>query len=273
MIAAGAVILRHVMVGVDAMRQSNLDLAVRVAEKMDEVEASHEKLRQAQRETTLAEERRRIMADMHDGLGARLVALLSVAQSGRAKDGEISEGLAAALDELRLAVDSVQPVEGDVGVVLGNVRHRMRSVFERAGVQLVWNVSELPRMDDLTPERILAIQRIFLEAFSNAIRHSRARTVSVFTLRMPGAARVVIEDDGRGFDTAAGHSGTGLNNLQMRAVQAGGTLTVESKAGKGTRVTLSLPIHGEEVSEPIPNTGQKNAPYPIQGISPAPESA
>ena len=192
MLAAAVPILERMLAGVKATEQMRKDLEVRVAEKAREIEASHEKLLQVQREQALAEERRRIMADMHDGMGARLVALLSVAQSGKARHGEISEGIAAALDELRLTVDSVQPVEGDVGVVLGNVRHRMRSVFERAGVQLNWNVSELPRMDDLTPERILAIQRIVLETFSNAIRHSGARAVSVFTLRVPGAVRIVI---------------------------------------------------------------------------------
>jgi signal transduction histidine kinase len=267
MLAAAVPIAERMLAGARATERNRLELEQRVAEKTREIEASHEQLREAQREKALVEERRRIMADMHDGLGARLVALLSVAQSGRAKHGEISEGIAAALDELRLTVDSVQPVEGDVGVVLGNVRHRMRSVFERSGVQLVWNVSELPRMDDLTPERILAIQRIFLEAFSNALCHSGARTVSVFTMRVPGAIRIVIEDDGRGFDAGAPHAGTGLRNLQMRALQAGGTLQVESKAGKGTRVTLSLPLGGEEAPEPIPGTGQKTDDYPIHGIA------
>lgn len=266
MLAAAVPIIERVQAGIRAREQSRLELERRVADKTREIEASHEKLRQAQREAALAEERRRIMADMHDGLGARLVSLLSVAQSGKAEHGEITEGLAAALDELRLAIDSVQPVEGDVGVVLGNVRHRMRSVFERSGIRLNWYVSELPRMEDLTPERILAIQRIFLEAFSNAIRHSVARTVSVFTARVPGAIRIVIEDDGRGFDAGTAHAGTGLHNLQLRAVQAGGTLQVESKAGKGTRVTLSLPVGGDAPPEPLPNTGQTPENYPVIGI-------
>jgi len=267
MLAAAPPILARLMVGVDAVRRLNVELERRVAEKMSEIEASQDELRQAQREQALAEERRRIMADMHDGLGARLVALLSVAQSGKARHGEISEGIAAALDELRLTVDSVQPVEGDVSVVLGNVRHRMRSVFERAGVRLEWNVSELPRMDDLTPERILAIQRIFLEAFSNAIRHSQAKTVSVFALRMPGAVRIVIEDDGRGFDPAASRGGTGLSNLRMRSQQAGGTLTVESRAGEGTRVTLTLPL-ADEAEPKLPRTGEKEEFSPVPGIPP-----
>jgi signal transduction histidine kinase len=267
MLAAAVPITERVRAGFRADEQNRKELERRVAEKTREIEASYAKLRETQRVQELAAERRRIMADMHDGLGARLVALLSVAQSGKAMPGEISEGIAGALDDLRLAVDSVQPVEGDVGVVLGNVRHRMRQVFERAGIRLAWNVAALPRMDSLTPERVLAIQRVFFEAFSNAIRHSGARTVSVSTQRDANAVRIVIEDDGCGFDPAARNTGTGLGNLRQRAAQAGGTLIVESQPGKGTRVTLSLTLDGAGTAEPLPSTGQETRDYPVQGMA------
>ncbi len=272
MLAAAAPIIERVQAGMRATAQQRRELERRVAEKTHEIEASHAHLRLAQREQELAAERRRIMADMHDGLGARLVSLLSIAQSGKARHGEISEGLVAALNELRLTVDSVQPVEGDVAVVLGNVRHRMRSVFERAGVKFLWNVSALPRMENLTPERILAIQRIFLEVFSNTLRHAGARTVAVSAVRLPGAVQIVIADDGCGFDDDAAHPGNGLANLRLRAAQAGGTLVVESEPGSGTRVTLLLPATDEQTPG-LPGTGQKDAAYPVRGISPAPDSA
>ncbi len=273
MLAAAVPILDRLLAGFDATRRMNVELERRVAAKAREIESSQERLRSAQRGQALAEERRRIMADMHDGLGARLVALLSLSQSGKARPEELSEGIASALDELRLAIDSVQPVEGDVGVVLGSVRHRMRSVFERAGVRFLWNVSELPRMEDLTPERILAIQRIFLEVFSNAIKHSRAQAVAVYATRVPGAVHIVIEDDGCGFDASALHAGHGLANLKLRASQAGGSLGLESAAGKGTRVTLSLPFDGKEPPADMPRTGEGRDSYPVQGMSPKPSTA
>jgi len=136
----------------------------------------------------------------------------------------------------------------------------------------VWNVSALPRIEDLTPERILAIQRIFLEVFSNAIRHAQAKTVSVFAMRVPGAVRIVIEDDGHGFDTDSPHGGTGLTNLQLRAQQAGGTLGIESRAGDGTRVTLTLPLP-DDAEPDLPRKGQKDDYSPVRGISPDPATA
>ena len=266
MLAAGAPILQRLLAGFEATRSMNIELEQRVAAKAREIEQSHARLRQIEQEQALADERRRIMADMHDGLGSRLVGLLSVAQSGKAEASELGDGIAAALEEMRMAIDSLEPVEGDVGVVLGNVRHRMRSVFERAGVRFLWNVSELPRLDTLTPARILAIQRLLLEVFTNAIKHSAASTVAVFTARVPGAVHIVIEDDGRGFVPGEPGAGHGLHNLELRAQQAGGTLTVESKPAKGTRVILSLPVNGD-------SAGEGTSSYPVQGISTAPSSA
>jgi signal transduction histidine kinase len=169
------------------------------------------------------------------------VGLLSQVQSGRADARQLEEGLTAALEELRTTIDSLQPVEGDLGVVLGNVRHRMRSVFDTAGVQLGWRVSELPRLDDLTPARNLAIQRILLELFTNVLKHSGARKVEVSTRAGAGRASIVIEDDGRGFVVGSPVNGHGLRNLQERACEAGGTLVIESEPGMGTRATLALP--------------------------------
>jgi signal transduction histidine kinase len=114
-------------------------------------------------------------------------------------------------------------------------------VFDTAGVDLGWRVGELPRMDDLTPARNFAIQRILLELFTNVLKHSGARKVDVSTQAGGGKASIVIEDDGRGFVVGRSVNGHGLRNLQDRAREAGGTLVIESEPGKGTRATLALP--------------------------------
>ncbi len=242
MLAAGAAIFWRQREAARALAQGSLELERRVAEKTREIQAGHARLRAAEQERALAAERRRIMADMHDGLGSRLVGLLSQAQSGRTAPAEMAAGIAAALDELRVSIDSLQPVDGDIGVVLGNVRHRMRAVFEAAGVRLNWQVGELPPSDDLTPARIFAIQRLLLEVFTNAIKHAQAATVSVRTEQGPAELRIVVEDDGRGYEVGAARNGHGTENLRLRAAQAGGRLTVISAAGEGTRVVLALPF-------------------------------
>ena len=235
-----------------------------------EREYTEARLRQAEQERALAEQRRRIMADMHDGLGARLVALLSMAESGKVEARKLGEGIAAALEELRLAIDAAEPVEGDVNVVLGSVRHRMRTVLEDADVRLVWNVTELPAINDLNPQRILAIQRILLEVFTNIIKHSGAKTVFVSTARLCNTVEIAIEDDGRGFSSEAPNGGRGFGNLKMRSVQAGCTVNVTSSLGKGTRVAITLPAQSE-ASADLPQNGAARLPgdeaYPVLGMS------
>ena len=243
MVVAGAAIFERFVSHVRALRRARGELEERVAQKTREVEATQARLAAQERERALAGERRRIMADMHDVLGSRLVGLLSLVQSGRTDQARLEEELAASLDELRLSIDSVQPVEGDLGVVLGNVRHRMRSVFGVTGIALGWQVGELPRMEGLTPARVLAIQRLLLEVFSNVLRHSGAKTVRVSTALTDGSAQIAIQDDGRGFESReCSGGGQGLANLAARAAEAGGALEISSAPGHGTRITLTLPL-------------------------------
>jgi hypothetical protein len=251
MLTAGTAIFERLIAGVRRLRDSNVELEARVAEKSREIARAHERSAVAERERALAGERRRIMADMHDVLGSRLVGLLSLVQSGKAGREQLEQELAASLDELRMTIDSVQPVEGDLGVVLGNVRHRMRSVFGATGVALDWQVGDLPAMEALTPARVLAIQRLLLEVFTNVIKHSAAKTVRVSTATVDGTAQIVIEDDGRGFEAGRCSGGRGIGNLSARAAEAGGTLDIATVLGGGTRVTLTLPLGHTR----LPSTG------------------
>lgn len=242
MLGAGVAIVERYVATRRELRRLNEELERRVAQKTAEVEATYASMRKVEQERALARERQRIMADMHDGLGSRLVGALGMAQSGKSSMAEIEAEIAAALNELRVTVDSLETVEGDIGVVLGNMRHRMRSAFDKAGVQLAWNIGELPRMEHLTPERVLAVQRILLEIFTNALQHARARVVTVSTARADGSIAIEIADDGRGFDAGAHDGGQGLRNLQRRAREAGGSIEVHSRPGGGTRAVLSLPL-------------------------------
>lgn len=265
LLALGFHLVDQHLAAVREVQGLNLELEGRVAEKTREIERQHARLVEVERERALRDERRRIMADMHDGLGSRLVALLSLLRQPRTEIRLLEEEAHGALDELRIAVDSLAPVEGDIGVVLGNVRHRMRTVFDRAGVSLSWQVAQaLPQIEGLTPARVLAIQRFLLEVFTNILKHSGARTVGVAALQTDGAVSIVIDDSGRGFDPAAAQGGQGLGNLRRRATEAGGAVDVASAPGQGTRVTLTLPIaRGADAREhPAPDLA-----YPISGIS------
>ena len=237
----GTIIDRHLR-AVAAVAQAKVELEARVAEKAREIEANYARIQEAEREQALARERQRIMADMHDGLGSTLIGLLGSVQSGKPSLEEVERRLLDVLQELRLAVDSLEPMDGDLGVVLGNVRHRMRAAIEHSGVKLHWQVGELPHVPYLTPQAILAVQRIILEALTNSLRHSKASAVTVSAQAEGGWLRIQVADDGVGFKEPSPSSGRGLDNLRRRAAGLGGTLDIQTVRGAGASVILRLPL-------------------------------
>ena len=246
--AIGATIIdRHFQAFAEVGR-AKAELEGRVAEKAREIEASYARVEEAEREKALAGERKRIMADIHDGLGSSLVGLLGAVQSGRASLPEVERRLHDALQELRLAVDALEPTDGDLNVILGNVRHRMRAAIESSGVHFRWQVGEVPQLDSLTPGAVLAIERIVLEALTNSLRHASARLVTVTTQLDGSWLQIGVSDDGIGFDEASIVPGRGLESLRRRARALGGEVEIRSSLGAGTSVTLRLPFDRSSVA-------------------------
>ena len=83
--------------------------------------------------------------------------------------------------------------------------------------------------------------RIAQEALANVARHSSASRVELSIEYGKDAVTLVIKDDGRGFDTSAPHSGLGLHSMQERAESLGGSFSVTSEPGRGTRIVVALP--------------------------------
>jgi signal transduction histidine kinase len=221
----------------------NRELEERVQQKAEELERSAERLRAAHAAEALAAERERIMRDMHDGVGSQLIATRQLAARGTLAPGELTTLLDECIDDLRLMIDSLEPVDGDLLTVLGNLRYRLGDRLERQGIALEWQVSELPRFPGLTPRDTLQILRIVQEAFANVVKHASARRVALSAALAPDgrSVRISIRDDGRGMDDTARARGRGLRNMAERARALGASLEVEGSPGH-CGVTLVLPI-------------------------------
>lgn len=243
-LSLGALLVTRHFEAVHGLELAKSMLEARVAERTLDIEHAHEHLRALEQEQATIGERQRIMADMHDGLGASLVGLLGAIQAGKADRADLEQRAHGALQELRLAVDSLDTPPGDLNMALGTVRHRLRDALEASGVELDWQVAELPQLAQLTPSRILQLQRIVIEALTNALRHARAKHI-VVTARADAAAQAVevsIADDGRGMNGTYPAGGRGLMIMQRRASTLGGRLEIATPPGGGTCVTLWLPI-------------------------------
>ncbi|GAA1201840.1 GAF domain-containing sensor histidine kinase [Pseudonocardia alaniniphila] len=200
-------------------------------------------------------ERRRLAGDIHDGISQRLVSLgyhLDAAAGTLRSDPAYAEQqliLARELaditvDEARIAIGGLRPpVLDDLGLA-GGLTSLSRTVPDLD--------CELILGDERLPEHVeIALYRIAQEALQNVQKHARATRVELRFAVREGTVRLEVSDDGCGFDTGVGGfeardlqpeaSGYGMRSMAERAELVGGTLTVRSRPGSGTTVTVTVP--------------------------------
>jgi signal transduction histidine kinase len=109
---------------------------------------------------------------------------------------------------------------------------------------------------DLLPDAgKISLYRIVQEALTNCARHSEARSILIVLASEDDRYVMRIEDDGKGFTPARGAKGIGLIGIEERVAEMGGTLTLDSKPGAGTRIRISIPLpKGGEAQEQAANT-------------------
>jgi signal transduction histidine kinase len=237
---------RRYVQAIAQVEDANNLLEQRLRERETELQANHLRLRTVEREQALLLERQRLMADMHDGIGSTLMSSLMMLEHGQ-MDSQGAAGLVReCVDDLRLVIDSLDPFDNDLVALLSTLRHRLGRRMQAAGVDLQWAMGELPPLNWLSASDALQVLRVMQELLTNVLKHAAARQVQVRVgLTDHGEVEVAVSDDGQGFDVTAvqARGGRGMSNLQLRARQLQGRLSVDSTPGHGTRVRLILPVH------------------------------
>jgi signal transduction histidine kinase len=231
----------------DEVRALNSGLELRVAERAAELQRTHERVRALERATTLADERDRMMRDMHDGIGSQLMTTLDAVERGGCGPDDVAAMLRGCIDDLRLMIDSLEPDDQSLLMALANLRYRLEPRLAAAGIALEWQVRRDVALH--APGSVLQVLRIVQEALTNALRHAGATRLR-FSAGVEAQWLVLeLEDDGRGMEGAAlreaavGTAGRGLDNMRARAAHLGGTLTLASSAS-GTLLRLQVPLPG-----------------------------
>lgn len=223
-----------------ASHAAELEHTVRARET--ELQDSYERLRHADRERALGEERRRLLRDMHDGVGGQLASLVHLAGNPEIPREQVVAGLREGLADLRLVLDSLAQGDDDPMLALGRLRHRIQPILEAAGMTLHWEVDPELDLPAWSPEAVLHIYRLLQEATQNAIRHSRGRSLTLRVRAVEATVEFSVRDDGDGFqaDSVSGR-GYGLDSMRTRAHRLGGHLRLNTAPGQGTEVIVSLP--------------------------------
>ncbi|MBK7613753.1 MAG: sensor histidine kinase [Burkholderiales bacterium] len=224
------------------VEQANERLERRLAEREAQLHANHERISGIEREQALLLERQRLMRDMHDGLGSTLMSSLVLVEQGKLDSQAVAELLRECVDDLRLVIDSLEPMGQDLVTLLASLRHRLGRRLEGAGLKMHWDVEDLPPLEWLQPHDTLQVMRIVQEVLTNVLKHARAATVRLATRAHHDSVTVLIEDDGAGFDPTQEGRGRGVRHLYQRASRLGGRIILDSAQGQGTRVRLELPL-------------------------------
>jgi len=213
---------------------------------------------QAERVATL-EERRRVAAEMHDGLGQTLsylglmtdqvVEFLSDGQEGDALNHlhKTRGTIGKATSDVRRAINKLMddtPVSKDLCTRLHDTLDEVASQYD---LESVW-LADIDSVPDCSPQIAEQVYTITREALTNAARHAHAKKVSVQVGQQEGNYFVMIKDDGQGFDTSqpapGGHFG--LQIMQARAKHIGGEISIQSMPGSGTCITLTWSDKAED---------------------------
>ena len=200
-----------------------------------------------ERRKAILEERNRLARDIHDNLAQGFAAILMQLQAVRRDAGSMSPAAAASIEtvievarthltEARRSVGTLRPNVGN-GEDIATALKRLADMRQRTdGVPIDLVVEELPRFGDGVEREIIAIAQ---EALTNAVRHARARriTIRAATVQAVGL-RLSVADDGRGIAREPS-AGFGMTSMQERAERIGASLTIVTAPRNGTEVVLA----------------------------------
>jgi signal transduction histidine kinase len=243
-------------------------LAMRNARREDEARASlarqSGRLRRAEQDlaTVLRDtvdrqeaERKRVALELHDSLGQHVAVLHfgldrlradcegEPATHGRI-DGLKSTATALSHEISRIATE-LRPLGIDELGLANAIRSHARAIDERTGLRFDLHLPNLPVV--LPPSLEDTLFRAMQEAVSNVVRHADATRVSIVLELDEGTVRLIVEDNGKGFEWPVssdnnGRRPLGLLGMRERVALAGGEVVVETRAGGGTTIFITIPL-------------------------------
>ena len=222
-----------------------------------ELEEAYSGLRQltGRLESAKEEERIRLSRELHDEFGQTLTAakinlqVLRQASADPAVARRLEESVGMVdrmIQQARNIALGLRPPLLDEAGLVPALEHFLQSLAGRCGISIDFEAS--PAAAGIPPGLNTTVFRVAQEAISNALRHAHATMIRVALQDEPGSMHLVIEDDGVGFDPGAVKQRVmrgehlGLLGMSERVKNAGGTITLESRPGAGSRIEVRIPF-------------------------------
>jgi two-component system, NarL family, sensor histidine kinase UhpB len=215
-------------------------LEVRLREATEAMERNYNQMAELRVEKVTQQERKRIAADLHDDLGAKLLTIVHTSDNDR-----ISSLAREALEEMRLSVRGLTGKPVKLIDALGDWRAEVVSRLSQTGVEGDWQAPTDDLPQTLSARAYVQTTRILREAVNNIIKHSGASRCTIKCLLADGDFQLVIQDNGKGIPMELDGKldrGHGMSSMKHRAKQMQGQCLVESGPGYGTLIRLTLPL-------------------------------
>lgn len=220
----------------------------RVREITAEIERNYAQLADMRVEQVTEKERKRIAADLHDDLGAKLLTIVHTSESDR-----ISSLAREALEEMRLSVRGLTGRPMRLVDALADWRAETVSRLGQANIEIDWRSPAEETDEVLAARTYVQTTRILREAVSNIIKHSGASHCKVRCAIADGQFGMNIQDNGKGIPMELDGKldrGHGMSSMKHRAKQMQGQCLVESGPGYGTVIRLTLPLGADAHAAP-----------------------
>ena len=239
-IGMAAWLLRVYAHALRSAEDGRMNLEERVAQATAEVERNFAQLAELRVEQVTEKERKRIAADLHDDLGAKLLTIVHTSESER-----ISTLAREALEEMRLSVRGLTGKPMRLADALADWRAETVLRLGQANIEADWR-SPTEEIEQLLPARgFVQTTRILREAVSNIIKHSGASHCKVRCAISERQFGLTVQDNGKGIPMELDGKldrGHGMSSMKHRAKQMQGQCLVESGPGYGTVIRLTLPL-------------------------------
>lgn len=196
-------------------------------------------------------EQKRISEELHDGvLGEMLGIRLLLSGLNEREDSNSVEQRAQYIEKLREVEEEIRTISHELNHASYQKFHNfivsledlIDGIQKSSGISCSFWYDKKLSWDNLLGDIKINSYRIVQEALKNCVKHAKCQTIDISFESVGGKLKLTIKDDGVGFDANRGKRGIGLRNIISRVKKISGTLDVDSQPGKGTTMSVTIPI-------------------------------